>query len=113
VTMALHGYTPLNGDESPEHVLPDWDKARKMINELESAGPNVDHIPDWHEAIGIYLEDGTKIFAIRSDGTTEVPFPDRLDEAAVIFFRNVVEIAKLQGYGIRKSPDLNPEGWDA
>lgn len=111
-------YVPLEVDPEIKHLAdltqPDWRKAQTMMENLGTVTP---HIESWDEAIAVYLDDGTKLFAIHADGTVEAPDYERLPEAAVIFFQNVLEIAQLQGYEVRKTSepkrDPSAEGWDA
>ena len=99
--MTADGYLPIE-DHGRNYVKPDFDRARELIRDLEDPAP---HVQPWDEAIGVYLEDGTKVFALYADGSVECPDNSKLPEAAVIFFREVCKIATLQGYTVRKPPE--------
>jgi hypothetical protein len=45
--------------------------------------------------------DGEVIFALRDDGSVEAPDFERIPEAAVIFWRNVLRLAELSGLRVR------------
>lgn len=49
-------------------------------------------------------DDDELLFAIRRDGTVELPDPDRAGEAAAIFWREVMRMAEVAGYPVRKIP---------
>lgn len=86
----------------------DWSKAVQMITDLEVA-PNMDTVESWDDAITVVGGNGRTLFRYRSDGTVEVPHESDLPEAAVIFFRNVVEIANAQGYEVKGLPQRETE----
>jgi hypothetical protein len=129
--VSLNDFSPLDVPDGsrPEYVPLDqqpidWDKAETMIAAMAEQMEGIDtnmgaftnpQVQPWDEALAVYLDDGTKLFAIYADGSVYANTdrgPDVLCEAAAIFFHNVVEIAKLQGFKIRPEPE-SAEGWDA
>ncbi len=104
-------------DDVPEKVpfdrerhRQDWGRALEMMTNLEGGKPNVDHseTDDDDDEIGIYDNSGRKLFAYHSDGTVECSAEQDLPAAAIIFFREVINVAESQGFNViplRNSPE--------
>jgi hypothetical protein len=93
-----HDYVPL------PHRANDWTSAQTMIEGLELRGPLYEEgivAANPEDPITIVGGDGLILFAVRDDGTVEAPDLGRLPEAAVIFWRNVLELARLSGLTIK------------
>lgn len=87
------------------HQVQDWEVAQTMIKGLELRGPLYERgiVADTPEdPIVIIDHTGAVLFAVRDDGTVEAPNIERLPEAAVIFWRNVLELARLSGLTIKE-----------
>ncbi len=97
------GYRTGSGP-APEPYTPYlWPEEREATVPLEpTSGGNVDITPT--DALVIEDGAGRAIFRFCPDGSVEVPDPDRMQEAAAIFFREVLHTAELLGYPVRKLP---------
>ena len=85
--------------------------ARSMVVDA-LVTPNADNVSDVIQIVG---EDHKVIFRMLQDGTVEMPDPERVEEAAALFWRNVIALAECQGYKVRNLPEQprSAEGWDA
>lgn len=58
--------------------------------------------PDEDHTLTIAVE-GEIICAIQNDGSVYLPDPERVEEAAALFWRAVEEMATLRGWTVRRS----------
>ncbi len=93
-----------SGPSSTEPYTPYlWPEDREETVPLpQGNGGAVDMTPT--DALVIEDGMGRPIFRFCPDGSVEVPDPDRMQEAAAIFFREVLHTAELLGYPVRKLP---------
>lgn len=52
------------------------------------------------DPLEIVAGDGTLLFRITNSGTVELPDPERVEEAAAIFWREVIKLALIYGYTV-------------
>lgn len=90
VSMSPEWYTRLEND-LPETVPLDLPPSEKEEEAVQA------------DTISIRDGAGELLLAIQNDGSVYLPDPERVEEAAVLFWKAVEEMAQIRGWTVRRS----------